>query len=78
MSESNEKIIDNPQGWVQDHIKEYLESDGKKGHIWRGSFPTLLLTYRGRKSGSLPGADHRLAARGGALARCGTGSLWSQ
>jgi deazaflavin-dependent oxidoreductase (nitroreductase family) len=29
-----------------------VESDGKKGHRWRG-LPTLLLTTRGRKSGKL-------------------------
>ncbi len=42
--------IDSPTPWVADHIKEYLASDGKQGHIWRGA-PTLLLTTTGRKSG---------------------------
>lgn len=46
------KVFDSPRGWVQSHIKEYVESDGKKGHRWRG-WPTLLLTTRGRKSGKL-------------------------
>jgi len=31
-------------------MKEYLETDGEKGHIWQG-VPTLLLTTKGRKSG---------------------------
>jgi len=48
----NEQIYDNPTGWVNTHIKGYVESDGKKGHLWRG-LPTLLLTTRGRKSGKL-------------------------
>ena len=49
---SNEKVYDSPTGFVKDHIREYVESDGKKGYLWRG-VPTLLLTTRGRKSGKL-------------------------
>ena len=49
---SNEQVFDSPQGWVHSHIQEYVESDGKKGHLWRG-LSTLLLTTRGRKSGKL-------------------------
>jgi deazaflavin-dependent oxidoreductase (nitroreductase family) len=37
---------------VRGHVREYVESDGKQGHRWRG-LPTLLLTRRGRKSGKL-------------------------
>ncbi len=48
----NEKVFDNPTGWVKSHIQEYVKSDGRKGHRWRG-LPTLLLTVRGRKSGKL-------------------------
>lgn len=48
----SEEVIDNPQGWVQAHIHDYIESDGKKGQLWRG-YPALLLTMRGRKSGKL-------------------------
>jgi deazaflavin-dependent oxidoreductase (nitroreductase family) len=47
---STEPIHDSPTGWVADHIRKYVETDGKKGHIWRG-MPTLLLTTRGRKTG---------------------------
>ena len=54
--ESNEEVINSPKGWVRDHIKAYLESDGKTGHLWRGVH-TLLLTTRGRKTGKL----HRTA-----------------
>ncbi|MDE2860504.1 MAG: nitroreductase family deazaflavin-dependent oxidoreductase [Chloroflexota bacterium] len=39
-----------PRGWVDDHIRRYLESNGEDGHIWNG-VPTLLLTTTGRKSG---------------------------
>ncbi len=46
------KIVDSPVGWVQDHIRTYIESNGAEGHIWRG-VPTLLLTTIGRKSGTL-------------------------
>lgn len=45
-------VYDSPRDWVGSHIKEYVESDGQQGHLWRG-FPTLLLTTRGRKSGKL-------------------------
>ena len=49
---ANEKVFDNPTGWVKSHIQMYVKSNGKKGHKWRG-LPTLLLTVRGRKSGKL-------------------------
>jgi deazaflavin-dependent oxidoreductase (nitroreductase family) len=50
MMEEQDAIFDSPTGWVADHIRSYVESDGRKGHLWRG-LPTLLLTTRGRKSG---------------------------
>jgi deazaflavin-dependent oxidoreductase (nitroreductase family) len=37
-------------GWMADHMKRYVESNGADGHIWNG-VPTLLLTTTGRKSG---------------------------
>lgn len=43
-------IVDSPTEWVADHIRRYVESNGKDGHIWRG-VTTLLLTTTGRKSG---------------------------
>jgi deazaflavin-dependent oxidoreductase (nitroreductase family) len=49
---NREEVFDSPQGWVRSHIRNYVESDGQKGHLWRG-LPTLLLTTRGRKSGKL-------------------------
>jgi deazaflavin-dependent oxidoreductase (nitroreductase family) len=42
--------IDSPTPWVAEHIKQYVESDGQDGHLWRG-VPTLLLTTTGRKTG---------------------------
>ena len=50
--ETEEQIIDSPTGWVGDHVRMYVESNGEKGHEWRGMH-TLLLTTRGRKSGKL-------------------------
>ncbi len=49
---TSSKVVDSPVGWVQDHIRAYVESNGQEGHIWRG-VPTLLLTTTGRKSGEL-------------------------
>jgi deazaflavin-dependent oxidoreductase (nitroreductase family) len=37
-------------GWIADHLKRYLATNGADGHIWNG-VPTLLLTTTGRKSG---------------------------
>ena len=36
--------------WAQEHMRNYLATDGADGHIWRG-VPTLLLTTIGRKTG---------------------------
>lgn len=49
---SKAQVFDSPTGWVRSHIQEYVKSDGKKGHRWRG-LPTLLLTTLGRKTGTL-------------------------
>lgn len=49
---TSEPITDSATGWVSDHIRTYVESNGEKGHIWRG-MTTLLLVTRGRKSGVL-------------------------
>jgi deazaflavin-dependent oxidoreductase (nitroreductase family) len=50
-------VQDSPVGWVNRHIKSYVESDGEKGHEWRRGVPTLLLTTTGRRTG----ARHRTA-----------------
>ena len=43
---------DSPVGWVADHTRKYVETNGQEGHLWRGA-PTLLLTMTGRRSGQL-------------------------
>ena len=48
----DEEVLDSPTGWVAEHIRRYVESDGAQGHLDQGS-PTLLLTTRGRRSGKL-------------------------
>jgi deazaflavin-dependent oxidoreductase (nitroreductase family) len=47
---------DSPVAWVNDHIKQYLDSDGAEGYHWRGT-TILLLTTTGRKTGT----QHRTA-----------------
>jgi deazaflavin-dependent oxidoreductase (nitroreductase family) len=54
--DENEEVLDSPAGWVATHIRRYVETDGKHGHLYQG-MPTLLLTTRGRRSGKL----HRTA-----------------
>lgn len=45
-----DEVYDSPTGWVAQHIRSYVDTDGRSGHLWRG-VPTLLLTTQGRKSG---------------------------
>jgi deazaflavin-dependent oxidoreductase (nitroreductase family) len=52
MAEHEEGVTDSPTGWVRRHVRRYLETGGEEGHEWRGA-PTLLLTTRGRRSGTL-------------------------
>jgi len=50
----SEEIVDNPDGWVAEHIREYVATDGRRGHRLSGwKAPTLLLVTRGRRSGKL-------------------------
>src|SRR6187402_298819 len=42
----DQEPIDSPQGWVADHVKRYIETNGEDGHLWRGA-PTLILTTLG-------------------------------
>ncbi|MEV6862881.1 nitroreductase/quinone reductase family protein [Streptosporangium subroseum] len=48
----DEEVLDNPTEWVAKHIRTYVETDGKKGHLYQG-MTTLLLSTRGRRSGRL-------------------------
>jgi len=50
-SGSPSQVVDSPTSWVGDHIRDYVESGGEKGHEWRDGVRTLLLTVKGRKSG---------------------------
>ena len=52
MTEHNEEVLDSPTDWVADHIRRYVENDGRDGHMYQ-QWPTLLLSTRGRKSGKL-------------------------
>jgi deazaflavin-dependent oxidoreductase (nitroreductase family) len=50
----SEEIVDNRDGWVAEHIRQYVATDGRMGHRlsgWKAS--TLLLVSRGRRSGKL-------------------------
>src|SRR5919199_5345013 len=42
--------VDSPVGWVAEHARKYVETNGEEGHIWNG-VPTLALTTTGRRSG---------------------------
>lgn len=52
MTARRERTFDSPKGWVSRHVREYVETGGRKGHRWSG-VNTLLLTTRGRKTGKL-------------------------
>ena len=44
--------LDSPTGWVAEHVRRFLATNGDDGYFWRGA-PTLILTTRGRHSGKL-------------------------
>jgi deazaflavin-dependent oxidoreductase (nitroreductase family) len=50
--QEDQEVFDSPTGWVARHVRSYVETEGKKGHLYHG-MPTLLLTTRGRRSGKL-------------------------
>jgi deazaflavin-dependent oxidoreductase (nitroreductase family) len=45
------QVTDSPRGWVNEHIRRYVESGGADGHEWKPGVPTLLLTTTGNKTG---------------------------
>jgi deazaflavin-dependent oxidoreductase (nitroreductase family) len=54
MNTQSDDIVDNPDSWVAEHIRDYVATDGRRGHRlpgWKAS--TLLLVTRGRRSGLL-------------------------
>jgi deazaflavin-dependent oxidoreductase (nitroreductase family) len=46
------ELTDSPTGWVARHIRSYVRTNGKSGHRFHGR-DALLLTTRGRKTGTL-------------------------
>lgn len=53
MSNIDNTSTDNKEdilGFMKDHIKRYLATDGEDGHLMNG-FPCLVLTTTGKKSG---------------------------
>ncbi|MDG4792916.1 nitroreductase family deazaflavin-dependent oxidoreductase [Micromonospora sp. WMMD1082] len=50
---TGEEVLDSPTNWVAEHINRYVDTDGADGHEWRPGVFTLLLTTRGRRSGTL-------------------------
>jgi deazaflavin-dependent oxidoreductase (nitroreductase family) len=50
--EVSEQVLDSPIDWVAEHVRGYVESRGRQGHLYHG-VPTLLLTTRGRRTGAL-------------------------
>jgi deazaflavin-dependent oxidoreductase (nitroreductase family) len=46
-----DRPIDPTEDWQADHVRRYLETDGRDGHEWRPGVYTLLLTTRGHRSG---------------------------
>jgi deazaflavin-dependent oxidoreductase (nitroreductase family) len=50
----SDRVIDNPDTGVAEHIREYVATDGRRGQWLSGwKAPTLLLVTRGRRSGKL-------------------------
>ena len=45
-----DRTKDSGAGWVAEHVRRYLETDGAEGHEWNG-VPTLVLVTTGRRSG---------------------------
>ncbi|MEH0928069.1 nitroreductase family deazaflavin-dependent oxidoreductase [Micromonospora sp. CPCC 205558] len=74
--EQHETVEDSPVGWVASHIRRYVRTDGADGGTFHG-VPSLLLTTRGRRSGTLrrtalmygrDGDDYLLVASNGGAA----------
>jgi deazaflavin-dependent oxidoreductase (nitroreductase family) len=47
-----DEVFDSPTDWVAKHVREYVETDGRRGHRQWG-VTILLLSTRGRKTGRL-------------------------
>ncbi|MGW0216049.1 nitroreductase family deazaflavin-dependent oxidoreductase [Micromonospora chokoriensis] len=71
--DQHETVEDSPVGWVASHIRRYVQTDGADGGTFHG-VPSLLLTTRGRRTGTLrrtalmygrDGDNHLLVASNG-------------
>jgi len=56
---SNFSVPEHLPDWIKNHVREYLDSGGKEGHMWDssivggpGPLPCLLICTKGRKSGN--------------------------
>jgi deazaflavin-dependent oxidoreductase (nitroreductase family) len=49
---SAEAPLDSATDWVAEHTRRYVATAGEDGYLWRG-YPTVIITTRGRRSGSL-------------------------
>jgi deazaflavin-dependent oxidoreductase (nitroreductase family) len=49
--EATDGVAQSPRPEVARHVQQYLATDGEQGHDYYG-FPTLLLTTRGRRTGT--------------------------
>ncbi|MET7865960.1 nitroreductase/quinone reductase family protein [Micromonospora taraxaci] len=72
-ADQHETVEDSPVGWVASHIRRYVQTDGADGGTFHG-IPSLLLTTRGRRTGTLrrtalmygrDGDNHLLVASNG-------------
>ena len=45
-----DRAKDSGAGWVAEHVRRYLETNGAEGHEWNDA-PTLVLVTTGRRSG---------------------------
>jgi|tagenome__1003787_1003787.scaffolds.fasta_scaffold20670514_3 deazaflavin-dependent oxidoreductase (nitroreductase family) len=50
MTDFDNPVDPGPQ-WQADHVRRYVETDGRDGHEWRPGVPSLLLTTKGRRTG---------------------------
>jgi hypothetical protein len=60
----SEEIVDNPDGWVAEHIRDYVATDGRRGHRFNG-WNTLLLVTRGRRSAAALATGQEITVDGG-------------
>ncbi|MFI1193736.1 nitroreductase family deazaflavin-dependent oxidoreductase [Micromonospora sp. NPDC020750] len=50
--QQGETFEESPVGWVAEHVRRYVATDGAEGATYHG-YDALLVTTRGRRSGTL-------------------------